>query len=256
MGLIKKLITEKLETQIFQTREEMGRAAAEAAAKAICKILEKKPFVNVIFAAAPSQNEMLEALLAQKLDFGKINAFHMDEYEGLSIEQSQSFARYLNDHIFSKASFASVHYIPARKGADKACEEYAQLLKQYPPDVVCLGIGENGHIAFNDPPVADFNDPLTVKKVKLDDVCRMQQVHDGCFPDLNAVPQYALTLTIPALLSAEYMICTVPAATKENAVKAMLQGPYGETCPATALRKHSGAMMFLDADSGAKVMML
>ena len=254
MGLIKKIITEELETNIYQTRAEMGVAAAEATADAIRKVLEEKPFANVIFAAAPSQSEMLEALLAQKLDFTKINAFHMDEYEGLSIAQSQSFARYLNDHIFSKAPFGSVHFIPASKGADQACEEYMQLLRQYPPDVVCMGIGENGHIAFNDPPVADFNDKLLVKKVKLDEICRMQQVHDGCFPNLDAVPQYALTLTIPALLSAKYLICTVPASTKANAVEAMLTGPYGEVCPATSLRKHSGAKMFLDTDSGAKVM--
>ena len=117
-----------------------------------------------------------------------------------------------------------------------------------------MGIGENGHIAFNDPPVADFHDPLAVKRIQLDEVCRMQQVHDGCFPSLDRVPQYAVTLTVPALMQAKYLICTVPASTKADAVKAMLEGPYGEICPATALRKHGGAKMFLDADSGAKVM--
>ena len=254
--LLKKIKTDLLETAIYQTRAEMGVAAAEAAAEAIAAVLEEKEYANVIFAAAPSQNEMLNSLLAQKIDFTRINAFHMDEYEGLSMGDDQSFARYLYDHIFSLAPFASVHYIPAKKGADTACSEYAELLKKYPPDIVCMGIGENGHIAFNDPPVADFNDPLTVKKVKLDEVCRMQQVHDGCFPTLDAVPQYALTLTVPALLSARYLICTVPAASKANAVHAMLEGPYGEACPATALRKHNGAKMFLDADSGAKVIEL
>lgn len=252
--LLKKIKTEMLETSIFETRAEMGVAAAQAAAIAIRAVLEEKGYANVIFAAAPSQNEMLEALSEQQIDFTRIHAFHMDEYEGLSIREEQSFARYLHDHIFSLAPFASVHYIPAHKGAEAACAEYTQLLNNNPPDVVCMGIGENGHIAFNDPPVADFNDPEVIKRVQLDEICRMQQVHDGCFPDLNAVPQYALTLTVPALMSARYLICTVPSASKANAVKSMLEGPYGESCPATALRKHNGAKVFLDADSGKKVM--
>ena len=252
--MIKKISTEKLETRIYATRAEMGAAAGKAAAEAINKVLAEKEFANVIFAAAPSQNEMLAALLQANVDFSRVRAFHMDEYEGLSMEQEQSFARYLYDHVFSLAPFASVEYIPTTLGAEEACSRYAELLKKNPPDVVLLGIGENGHIAFNDPPVADFADPYLVKKIKLDEVCRMQQVHDGCFPNLDAVPKYAVTLTVPALVQAKYMVCTVPAATKAAAVEAMLTGPYGECCPATALRKHPGAIMFLDADSGAKVM--
>lgn len=252
--LLKKIKTEKLETYIYETRAQMGAAAAVAAASAIAEVLKEKEYVNVIFAAAPSQNEMLEELLKQNVDFSRIRAFHMDEYDGLTIKDEQSFARYLNDHIFSLAKFADVQYIPTNLGAEKACVAYSKLLEMYPPDVVCMGIGENGHIAFNDPPVADFNDPLAVKTVQLDEICRMQQVHDGCFPTLENVPKYAVTLTVPALLRAKHLICTVPAPTKANAVKAMLEGPYGENCPATALRKHGCAKMFLDADSGAKVM--
>lgn len=252
--LIKTIITEKLKTSVYDTRDEMGKAAGKAAADAINAILKEKEFANVIFAAAPSQNETLAALLAEDVDFSKINAFHMDEYAGLSIDDAQSFARYLSDHIFSKAPFASVNYIPAKQDVDTACKSYTELLEKYPPDVVCMGIGENGHIAFNDPPVADFNDSETIKKVQLDDICRNQQVHDGCFPTLDDVPEYALTLTVPALLSAKYLICTVPAPTKADAVKAMLEGPYGEVCPATSLRKHNGALMFLDKDSASKVL--
>jgi len=251
---IKTINTEKLETFVYETRAEMGAAAGKAAAEAIRKILEKKDFANVIFAAAPSQNETLEALLKEDVDFSRINAFHMDEYAGLSIDDEQSFARYLNDHIFSKAPFASVNFIPAKGDPDEACEKYAALLREFKPDIVLMGIGENGHIAFNDPPVADFNDPKMIKKVELDDICRMQQVHDGCFPTFDDVPKYALTLTVPTLMSAEYLICTVPASTKANAVKAMLEGEYGEVCPATALRKHNGAKMFLDKDSAAQVL--
>ena len=232
----------------------MGRAAAACAAEAINAVIAEKGAANVIFAAAPSQNETLSSLLAEKVDFTRVNAYHMDEYAGLGIEDEQSFAKYLYDHVFSLAPFASINYIPAKLDVDEACEKYAELLRKNPPDVVCMGIGENGHIAFNDPPVADFNDPALIKKVELDEVCRMQQVHDGCFPTFDDVPKYALTLTVPALMSAKYLICTVPAPTKANAVKAMLEGEYGEVCPATALRKHDGAKMFLDADSAAKVM--
>ena len=252
--LIKTIKTEKLETFVYDSRAAMGQAAGAEAAKVINEVIEEKGFANVIFAAAPSQNETLAALLGEKVDFTKINAFHMDEYAGLGIDQPQSFASYLYDHVFSKAPFACVNYIPAKLEADEACRAYAELLTKFPPDVVLMGIGENGHIAFNDPPVADFNDDKLIKKVELDDICRMQQVHDGCFPTFDDVPKYALTLTVPALMSAKYLICTVPAPTKANAVKAMLEGEYGEVCPATALRKHDGAKMFLDADSAQKVM--
>lgn len=252
--LIKEIETEKLSTFVYDTRAEMGRAAAAEAACAIRRVIERKGSANVVFAAAPSQNEMLEALLAEELDFSLIHAYHMDEYVGLGLEDAQSFARYLTEHLFSKAPFASVHLIPAKADAEEAIAAYSALLKHDPPDVVCMGIGENGHIAFNDPPVADFYDKALIKRVALDQVCRMQQVHDGCFPDLASVPRYALTLTVPALLSAEAIICTVPAATKAKAVEAMLKGAYGECCPATALRRHGCAKMFLDRDSAARVL--
>ena len=252
--LIKEIKTEKLTTYVYDTRAEMGKAAGKEAARVINEIIEEKGFANVIFAAAPSQNEALAALLGEDVRLSAVNAFHMDEYAGLGFEDSASFARYLYDHVFGKAEFASVNYIPAKLPVEEACAEYTALLEKYPPDVVLMGIGENGHIAFNDPPVADFNDRATIKKVELDDICRMQQVHDGCFPDFDSVPKYALTLTVPALMSAKYLICTVPAPTKANAVKAMLEGEYGEVCPATALRKHDGAKMFLDGDSAAKVL--
>ncbi|MBQ9131375.1 MAG: glucosamine-6-phosphate deaminase [Clostridia bacterium] len=252
--LIKAIQTEQLHTYVYDTRSEMGLAAGRAAAQAIRTAIAEKGHANVIFAAAPSQNETLAALLAENVDFSRVNAFHMDEYAGLGLEDPQSFARYLQDHIFSKAPFASVHFIPAKLESREACAAYTRLLEEYPTDVVCMGIGENGHIAFNAPPVADFNDPYRIKRVELDDVCRMQQVHDGCFPTFDDVPKYALTLTVPALLAAGTLICTVPAPTKANAVQAMLEGPYGEVCPATALRKHPNAKMYLDRDSAQKVL--
>ena len=252
--MLKKIQTDKLTTEVYESRAAMGQAAGQAAADAIRAVLKEKDFANVIFAAAPSQNEMLDSLFASDVDFSRVRAFHMDEYVGLCIDDAQSFARYLYDHAFSRAKFASVNYIDTMKGIEESCLAYEKILKEFPPDVVCMGIGENGHIAFNDPPVADFHDPYLVKKVELDMICRMQQVHDGCFPTLDDVPKYALTLTVPALMSAKTLICTVPAKSKAQAVKAMLEGTCGEHCPATALRFHDNAKMFLDADSACEVL--
>lgn len=252
--MIASIKTDKLVTEIYETRDEMGKAAARFAADAIREILTQKGEANVIFAAAPSQNETLKWLLQEDLDFSRIQAFHMDEYVGLSIENEQSFATYLTQNIFSKAPFKAVHLIPATLPAEQACQAYTKLLTENPPDVVLMGIGENGHIAFNDPPVADFNDPKMIKTVELDEICRMQQVHDKCFATLDEVPKYALTLTVPALVSAKTLVCTVPAPTKAAAVAAMLGGPVGEVCPATALRLHPNAKMFLDKDSGKLVL--
>lgn len=254
MMLRKTIYAEKLRTYVYDTRVEMGRAAAAAAAAAIREVIAEKGSANVIFAAAPSQDEMLAALLRENVDFSRVHAFHMDEYVGLAEDAPQRFSRYLTEHIFSLAPFASVHLIPSERGAEAGCAAYAALLENNPPDVVCMGIGENGHIAFNDPPVADFQDRVPIKKVALDEVCRMQQVHDGCFATLDQVPTHALTLTVPALMSAKHLICTVPAPTKAAAVESVLTGPYGECCPATALRRHDSAQMFLDADSAARVL--
>ena len=251
--MIKEIKTDKLLTYVFETRDEMGKAAAKAAEEAINKVVKEKGYANVVFAAAPSQNETLLHLLESDIDFTKINAFHMDEYVGLDINSKQSFATYLTDHIFSLKPFKSVNLIPALD-AEKGCEEYTKLLKEYPTDVVLMGIGENGHIAFNDPPVADFNDPYMIKKVTLDEICRNQQVHDKCFETLDDVPKFALSLTVPQLMSAKYLICTVPAPTKANAVYDMLNGKIGEWCPATALRNHDNAKMFLDKDSANKIL--
>ena len=175
-----------LDVKIFETRAEMGAVAAQEIKAAVLSMLETKETINMIFAAAPSQNEVLASLAQDKsIPWNRVNAFHMDEYIGLSPEAPQGFGNFLKAHIFGLADFKSVHYInPAATDADAECERYTALLKEYPTDIVVMGIGENGHIAFNDPPVADFNDPKTVKPVQLDEVCRNQQVHDGCFEKL------------------------------------------------------------------------
>lgn len=239
----------------FDTRAEMGMGAAVDAEKVISQIISEKGEINMIFAAAPSQNEMLESLLSsQHIDWSKVNAFHMDEYVGLPAGDSHTFGCYLNAHIFGKKEFKSVHYIDAGAADPEAeCLRYAELLKQYPVDVVCLGIGENGHIAFNDPWVAEFKDSKAVKVVELDNMCRMQQVNDGCFATIDDVPTHAMTLTIPSLVAAKHMFCVVPAATKAQAVKNTVFGEITEDCPASILRTHSSAVLYCDADSGKRL---
>ena len=208
-GLLKEITKDKLKVKIFENRTAMGECAADEAAKCIEKLLSEKETINMIFAAAPSQNDVLESLCRKDLPWDRINALHMDEYVGLDKNHPQSFGKYLYDHVFGKVNFRSVKYISDYGDA------YADILEKEHIDIICLGIGENGHIAFNDPGVADFNDDKLIKKVKLDDVCRMQQVHDGCFPTLDDVPEYALTLTVPQMFSADYLFCVVPAKTKK-----------------------------------------
>ena len=242
--------SERLNVKTYGTRSEMGEAAAADIAACILSCLKTKEEISMIFAAAPSQNDMLEALCKYSLPWERIRAFHMDEYIGLSDDAPQRFATYLNEHIFDKVGFKEVNLIRASStDAEEECNRYSALLKKYPVDIVCLGIGENGHIAFNDPHVASFNDERLVKVVDLDEKCRNQQVNDGCFKSIDEVPKYALTLTIPALTSAAHMFCVVPASTKAEAVKNTVYGEIGEWCPATVMRKHSHAVLYCDADS-------
>ena len=239
----------QLTVKIYPTVQQMGKAAAQEVADRICNLLEGKAEINMIFAAAPSQEEFLHHLISdQRISWNRINAFHMDEYVGLNKQDEQSFGNYLNEHIFKKAPFANVYYV-----ADYGLE-YEKLLEENHIDIVCLGIGENGHIAFNDPGVADFNDSVRIKKAKLDDVCRMQQVHDGCFPTFDDVPEYAYTLTIPQMISADYMFCVVPCKTKADAVYKTVTLDITDMCPATILRRHDNAVMYCDADSAEKLL--
>lgn len=247
---------DKLKVMIFDTREEMGNKAGSDAAQCIKKLLSEKEEVNMIFAAAPSQNETLAALInAEGIDWGRVNAFHMDEYIGLSPDAPQGFGNFLKNAIFSKLPFKSVNYIYIEgESAEEICVRYTKLIKENPIDIVCLGIGENGHIAFNDPWVADFEDKEVIKRVELDEVCRQQQVNDGCFSKIDDVPKYALTLTVPTLFKADYLFCTVPAATKADAVYKTVNNEINEELPATIMRKHDNAIMYCDKDSGAKLL--
>ncbi len=242
-------MVDKLSVKVFDSRARMGAAAADACAAAMRDALREKSEISMIFAAAPSQNEFLAEL--RKADFSRVNAYHMDEYVGLAHTAPQRFAAFLKDALFDRVGMKSVNLLDSEAEADAECARYAALLAAHPCDITCMGVGENGHIAFNDPHVAYFNDPKSVKIVELDGVCRMQQVHDGCFAALEDVPERAMTLTIPTLIAAPVIFCVVPARTKANAVRAMLTGPISETCPASILRTHEGATLWLDADSAS-----
>lgn len=244
---------DKMEVKIFDTRDNMGIAAADDIASAIKELLAEKEEINMIFAAAPSQNDMLLHLCEKEdIEWERINAFHMDEYIGLNPDAPQCFSNFLKEKIFDLKPFKSVNLInPGANSPKEESARYTRLLKENPVDIVCMGIGENGHIAFNDPHVADFDDPEVVKAVGLDEVCRMQQVNDGCFSKIDEVPKFALTLTIPTLMSAKYNFCVVPASTKANAVKNTVEGEIGAWCPATALRLKDNSILYCDADSSA-----
>ena len=230
----------------------MGARAAEQVAAWLREVLEKQEKASVVFAAAPSQNEFLAALRSLELPWHRITALHMDEYVGLSGDDPASFQSYLREHLFDRVEPESVHFLRGdAEDLEAECKRYAGVLERHPPDIVCAGIGENTHLAFNDPPVADFADPKLVKVVELDRPCREQQVHDGCFPSLEQVPTHALTLTIPALTQAKHLSCVVPGATKADAVAKTLQAEISSTYPATVLRTHPNAKLLLDRESAA-----
>lgn len=250
---MKTMKKDALDVKIFETRDEMGKVAAKDIHDKIVELLAKKDEINMIFAAAPSQNDVLSSLVAcDDIEWNRINAYHMDEYIGLSKDAPQGFGNFLVEHIFGKVPFKSVNLIDCTAtDPEKECERYGALLSANPSDIVVMGIGENGHIAFNDPPVADFADKKIAKPVKLDEICRNQQVNDGCFASIDLVPTHAITLTCPTLMKAPFAFCIVPAKTKANAVKRTLEGEISTECPATALRNHPNAILYLDADSSA-----
>ena len=249
---MKQFTVDKLTVKISESRDAMGALAAAEIRATILALLAEREEINMIFAAAPSQNEVLASLLTYTdIPWERINAFHMDEYIGLPANDPRRFGNFLAEHIFDHAPFRSVNYIDSSSTAEDECHRYTLLLQKYPTDIVVMGIGENGHIAFNDPGVADFNDPATIKMAKLDEVCRMQQVHDGCFASLDEVPTHAFTLTCPTLVRATYKFCVVPATTKANAVLRTLTGPVSDSCPATLLRTVDGAVMYLEPDSAS-----
>jgi glucosamine-6-phosphate deaminase len=245
---------DRLNVKVFPDRAALGKAAGLAAAARIRAMHEERGTLNLLFAAGPSQDETLEALRVEPgVDWARINAFHMDEYIGLPAAAPQAFGQYLRARFFGRLGFKEVFYLDGNAPDPEAeCRRYARLLREHPLDMVFLGIGENGHLAFVDPGIADFEDPLLVKvNGQLDAVCRQQQVNDGQFRALAEVPVSAITLTIPALLSARGALVAVPGPRKREIVRRTLRGPIGADCPATILRRHANACLFLDRDSAS-----
>lgn len=241
---------DRLAVESFATRAEMGAAAAADIAIALRERLSSDRNVRMVFAAAPSQADMLAVLASTPgIDWSRVTAFHMDEYIGLDPASPARFANWLDAHVFRRLPFAAVHRLTPEPDAGAEVARYAALMNEASIDFVCLGIGVNGHIAFNDPPVADFNDPADVKIVELDDICRQQQVDDDCFPDLGSVPHHAITLTVPRLMRAHRLFCVVPGAIKRDAVSKTLYAPIGADCPASILRTHAACTLYIDKDS-------
>lgn len=239
---------------VFPDEISTGNAAGKALEDCIVQLQQTKGDVRIIFAAAPSQDSTLNYLTKSTLiDWNKVVAFNMDEYIGLTSGASQLFSSYLKRNLFSKVDIKRVDTIDVHNGIAEEIERYKSLLTAAPVDIVCLGIGENGHIAFNDPPVADFNDPDVIKVVQLDNACREQQVNDGCFETVADVPERAITLTIPTLMNADNLFCIVIGSNKSEAVKNSLSGIVTTACPASILTTHPNCKFYFDKKAFEKI---
>jgi glucosamine-6-phosphate deaminase len=256
VSAIPTFFRDRLEVRVYTDRRQAGAEGAAIAAAAISEAIAREGRVAVVFASAVSQDAFLSALRTHPIEWPKVTAFHMDEYAGMSAQHPASFRRFLRERLFDHVPVAAFHQLNAEApDAEAECARYAALLQQARPALVIMGIGENGHLAFIDPPVCDFHDPRDVRPVELDEVCRMQQVHDGAFPELADVPKRALSLTVPLFLRIPRALVFVNGAHKSAAVRATLAGPIAEACPASALRQHPAATLFLDpAAYGAGVL--
>jgi glucosamine-6-phosphate deaminase len=235
-------------------RVTLGHEAAADIADFIRSRLAAQAGVRIVFAAAPSQQETLEELAAAPaIDWSRVSAFHMDDYLGLPDDAPQRFGTWLRRVLFDRVPFGTVHLMRTDGDPEARCKEYADLLAEAPIDAVCLGIGVNGHIAFNDPPYVDFADPLAVKVVELDRVSRQQQVDEGHFPTFDDVPAQAITLTVPRLLDADKLFCMVPGAAKAPAVRRTIHDQITTDCASTILREHKDCTLYLDADSASEL---
>ncbi len=246
---------EALPVEVFQSNAELGQAAAQDAAQIILQAIDERRAANIILATGNSQLTFLESLRhLQDIDWSRVHIFHMDEYLNLPPDHPASFPRFLHRHFLHhlRPPAGAFYPVPSRGAPpEQICWEYARLLREHPADLCALGYGENGHLAFNDPPYADFDDPAWVKVVRLDQASRRQQVGEGHFPDLDSVPTHAITLTIPALLAARRVLAIVPEARKAVAVQRALFGPIEPECPGSILRRAAHARLYLDRDSAA-----
>jgi glucosamine-6-phosphate deaminase len=242
-----------LKVSVYETKEALGREAACAAAAFVRKAIRKNGKARLLFSAANSQLDMVASLAAESgIDWDAVEIFHVDEYVGLPTSHPESFGGWLERNLVRRVHPGKAHYIAGdATDAERECSRYGTILSQQPMDVSFLGIGENGHIGFNDPHAADFSDPKVVKTVTLDEKCRLQQVEEGHWPDFSSVPTRGFAATCPALVNAEHVICCVPGPRKAAAVRNAVQGPISTACPASLLRTHADARLYLDVQSAA-----
>ncbi len=254
-GPIHSLRVGKLKVEAYESTQAMGKAAAEAAAERLRALAERNENVAVIFATGASQMATLEALTSiTSLPWDKVVGFHLDEYLGISEEHPASFRRYLRERLTAKVKMRQFHGIDgSTDNPEETCRKYADLLRKHNPQLCLLGIGENGHLAFNDPAEANFQDPLDVKIVLLDDRCRQQQVNEGWFKNIAEVPKQAITLTIPTLLRVPRLLASVPGERKAHIVSRALTEDISTRCPATIMRNHADATVYLDPDSATEL---
>jgi glucosamine-6-phosphate deaminase len=242
-----------LRVRVFPDAGALATGAAADAAHLVRTAISDRAVAHVMFATGNSQLAFLDALVHEPdVDWPRVIGFHMDEYIGIAADHPASFRRFLRERLVERVPIGAFHEIEGDApdpGAE--CQAYAALLRDHPLDLCCLGIGENGHLAFNDPHVADFDDRLDVKLVDLDDACRRQQVGEGHFLDVGAVPPRAITVTIPALVRAEAVVAVVPESRKREPVRRALEGPVEAACPASILRHYANATLYLDAHSAA-----
>jgi glucosamine-6-phosphate deaminase len=251
----KSFYRDKLKVEIFGMKEDMGLEAAIFVTGKLKQAIKEKGNANLILGTGASQYPLLDFLIIKELNWTKINLFHLDEYIGLTDQHPASFRKFLRERVSDKVNPKNVYYL--KGDADDIAAEikrYEKLLKDNPVDVACIGIGENGHIAFNDPGVADFNDPVYLKVVELDEVCRKQQVGEGWFPTIKHVPERAVTLTVTAIMECKALCCTVPDERKSEAVYNTLSGEISTKCPASILRKHDNAVLFLDSFAAKRIL--
>ena len=253
LAVTKSFRVDDLTVQIYNTEAEMAHSSAIIAQKHLQQVLTQKNSASVLLATGNSQLKFIDALIVNGgIDWSRVTMFHLDEYLGIAADHAASFRRYLQERVQKRVQPQQFHYIEGDALQPLAeCDRYTNLLKAQPIDLCCLGIGENGHIAFNDPSVANFQDPYGVKLVKLDAINRQQQVNTGNFPHLENVPQYAFTLTIPMICSAKKIICLAPEKRKAQVVKQMLRESISIECPASILRQQQQATLFLDVNSGS-----
>jgi glucosamine-6-phosphate deaminase len=244
-------IVDRMGVHVHPDARSLGRAAADAAAAVLRRAVAERGVAHAMFATGNSQLDFVHALVGATPDvpWSDVVVFHMDEYVGAGPRHPAGFQRWIRERIVDQVGPRAAHYLDGAAEPGAECHRYAELLRTHPLDLCCLGIGENGHLAFNDPPVADFDDPLVVKVVELDAACRRQQVNEGHFPSLDDVPTKALTVTIPALLAATTVLAVVPEARKAEPVRRALIGPVSTACPASVLRTRSHVSLYLDPGS-------